>query len=93
VQVTATADGISYHVVAERPDCDLDEFTVSDDPSTIALLWNRRGRSELQVLKYIDNTLSEPIPLPGLVARELSISAVGNMVAMTPSKARRCHQP
>ena len=30
-----------------------------------------------------DNTLTEPIPLPGLVAGELSISAGGSMVAMT----------
>ena len=41
------------------------------------------GRSELQILEYADNTLAEPIPLPDLVARELSISAGGSMVAMT----------
>jgi len=83
LEATATADGVSYHVVAERPDCNLDEFAVSDDASTVALLWNRHGRSELQILEYTDNTLSEPIPLPGPVAGELSISAFGNMVAMT----------
>ncbi len=70
-------------MLAERPDCDLDEFTISDDLSTIALLWNMCGRSELQILEYTDNTLSEPIPLPGPVAGELSISALGNMVAVT----------
>ena len=32
---------------------------------------------------YADNTLHEPIPLPGMVASELSISAGGSMVAMT----------
>ncbi len=83
VEVTATEDGVSYSVVAERPDCDLDEFAVSDDLSTIGLLWNMQGCSELQVLEYTDNTLTEPIPLPGLVAGELSISAGGSMVAMT----------
>jgi dipeptidyl aminopeptidase/acylaminoacyl peptidase len=83
LEVTATQDGVSYSVVAERPDCDLDEFAVSDDLSTIALLWNLQGRSELQILEYTDNTLTEPIPLPGLVASELSISAGGSMVAMT----------
>ena len=83
VEVTATEDGVSYSVVAERPDCDLDEFAVSDDLSTIALLWNIQGCSELQILEYTDNTLTEPIPLPGLVAGELSISAGGSMVAMT----------
>jgi dienelactone hydrolase len=83
LEVTATRDGVTYFVVAERPDCDLDEFAVSDDLSTVALLWNIQGRSELQILEYSDYTLGEPIPLPGLVASELSISAGGSMVAMT----------
>jgi dipeptidyl aminopeptidase/acylaminoacyl peptidase len=83
LEVTATQDGVSYFVVAERPDCDLDEFVVSDDLSTVALLWNVQGCSELQILQYTDYTLDEPIPLPGMVASELSISAGGSMVAMT----------
>lgn len=83
LEVTATQDGVSYFVVTERPDCDLDEFAVSDDLSTVALLWNVQGRSELQMLQYTDYTLDEPIPLPGMVASELSISAGGSMVAMT----------
>lgn len=81
--VTATLDGVSYFVLAERPDCDLDEFIVSDDLSTIALLWNLHGASELQILEYTDYTLNDPIPLPGPVAGELSISAGGSLVAMT----------
>ena len=83
LEVTATPDGVSYSILAERPDCDLDEFAVSDDLSTVALLWNLQGRSELQILEYTDYTLNEPIPLPGVVASELSISAGGSMVAMT----------
>jgi len=83
VEVTITEDGVSYQVVAERPGYDLDEFAVSDDLSTVAMLWNIDGRSELQILEYVDKTLSEPIPLPGPVATELSISAGGSMVAMT----------
>lgn len=83
LEVTTTADGVSYQVVAERLGYDLDEFVVSDDLSTVALLWNIHGCSELQILQLADNTLSEPIPLPGLVATQLSISAGGSMVAMT----------
>ena len=83
LEITTTEDGVSYLVVAERPDCGLDEFVVSDDLSTIALLWNMQGRSELQIVEYADNTLTEPIPLPGPVASELSISAGGSMLAMT----------
>ena len=83
LEVTSTPDGVAYHVIAERPGYDLDEFAVSDDLSTVALLWNIDGCSELQVLEYADGTLSDPIPLPNPVAGELSISAGGSMVAMT----------
>jgi dipeptidyl aminopeptidase/acylaminoacyl peptidase len=83
LEVTATEDGIVFQVVAERPDCDLDEFIVSDDLSTVALLWNVDGRSELQTMSFVDYTLQEPIPLPAPVAGQLSISAGGSMVAMT----------
>jgi alpha-beta hydrolase superfamily lysophospholipase len=91
LEVTTTADGVSYQVVAERPGFELDEFVVSDDLSTVALLWNINGASELQILEYADYTLHEPIPLPGMVASELTISAGGSMVAMTvesPDKPR-----
>ena len=83
LEVTVTGDGIAYHVVAERPGFELDEFVVSDDLSTVAMLWNIHGCSELQILRYADNTLEKPIPLPGPVAGELSISAGGSMVALT----------
>jgi dipeptidyl aminopeptidase/acylaminoacyl peptidase len=82
-EVTTIADGVSYQVVAERPGYDLDEFAVSDDLSTVALLWNIDGGSELQILEYADKTLSDPISLPGPIASELSISAGGSMVAVT----------
>lgn len=83
LEVTVTPDGVAYHVVAQRPGHDLDEFAVSDDLSTVALLWNINGCSELQILSYADYTCSDPIPLPNRVAGELSISAGGSMVAMT----------
>ncbi len=91
LEVTTTADGVSYQVVAERPGYALDEFVVSDDLSTVALLWNINGASELQILEYADYTRYDPIPLPGMVASELTISAGGSMVAMTvegPDKPR-----
>jgi dipeptidyl aminopeptidase/acylaminoacyl peptidase len=83
LEVTTTPDGVSYQVVAERPGYELDEFTVSDDLSTVAMLWNINGVSELQILDLADQTLHEPIPLPGKVASELSMSAGGSMLAMT----------
>ena len=41
------------------------------------------GASELQILELADYTAYAPIPLPGMVASELSISAGGSMLAMT----------
>ncbi len=83
LEATTTPDGVSYQVIAERPGYELDEFTVSDDLSTVAMLWNMHGASQLQILELADYTLHEPIPLPGMVASELSISAGGSMLAMT----------
>ncbi len=91
LEVTAIEDGVSYQVIAERDGYELDEFVVSDDLSTVAILWNLHGCSELQIMQYADRTLSPPIELPGMVAGELSISAGGSMVAMTvegPSQPR-----
>lgn len=83
LEVTVTADGVAYQVIAERPGYELDEFTVSDDLSTVAILWNIHGASELQIIERTDYTLQPLIPLPGMVASQLSISAGGSMLAMT----------
>jgi acetyl esterase/lipase len=91
LEVISTEEGVSYQVVAERPGWELDEFVVSDDLSTVAILWNINGRSELQVMSYADKVLGDPIELPGPVAGQLSVSAGGSMVAMTvegPSQPR-----
>lgn len=87
IQVTVTEHGVTHRVLAERDDADLDEFAVSDNLSTVALLWNRGGASELQILELSDVTLLDPIPLPWgdgvAVASELSISADGSLLALT----------
>lgn len=84
VQATVTPEGVSHRMLAERDDCDLDEFTVSDDLTRAALLWNvDGGRSELQILELSDGSLHEPIPLPAPVASDLSISADGSLLALT----------
>lgn len=83
LEVTVTADGVAYQVIAENPGYELDEFTVSDDLSTVAILWNIHGASELQIIERTDYTLQPPVPLPGMVASQLSISAGGSMLALT----------
>lgn len=81
--------GIRFRVLAQRVDIGLDEFAVSHDQSTVALLWNVNGRSELQILTLPDQTLHPPIELPGEVASELSISAAGSVVSVTVSSPQR----
>lgn len=81
--IESARDGIRFAVIAERPDCGLDEFALSYDQSTLAILWNNQGRSELQVMTLPDRTLHPPIGLPGAVVGELSISTTGSLIAMT----------
>ncbi|MFW0783984.1 prolyl oligopeptidase family serine peptidase [Gordonia sp. CPCC 206044] len=83
--------GVRFRILAQRPDAGLDEFVVSNDQSTVAMLWNVHGRSELQILTLPDRTLHDPIELPGDVGGELSISAAGRLVALTVSSPR--HSP
>ncbi|MYR08734.1 prolyl oligopeptidase family serine peptidase [Gordonia sp. SID5947] len=83
--------GVRFRVLAQRPDSGLDEFAVSNDQSTVAMLWNVDGRSELQILTLPDQTLHEPIDLPGEVAAELSISAAGTLLTVTVSSPQ--HSP
>jgi dipeptidyl aminopeptidase/acylaminoacyl peptidase len=81
--IESARDGIRFAVIAERPECGLDEFALSYDQSTLAILWNNKGRSELQVMTLPDRTLHPPIQLPGSVVSELSISTTGSLIAMT----------
>lgn len=76
-------EGIRFTVLAERNGYGLDEFAISHDQSTVAILWNNKGHSELQVLTLPERTLHPPIELPGTVVGELSISASGSVIAMT----------
>ncbi|WP_425307742.1 prolyl oligopeptidase family serine peptidase [Ammonicoccus fulvus] len=85
IMMTATRGGVSRRVLAERDGADLDAFEVSEDNSTVALLWNvDGGRSELQLMSLVDGTLFDPIPLDGQVASEPSLSADGRLLALTP---------
>lgn len=75
--------GIRFTILAERSGYGIDEFAISNDQSTVAILWNNKGHSELQVMTLPERTLHPPIELPGSVVGELSISASGSIIAMT----------
>lgn len=83
-EVSIAGDTVSTRVLAEREGCELDEFEVSLDGSTAALLWNvRGGRSELQLLDTATGAMSAPIHLPEPVASGPSISGDGGRLALT----------
>ena len=84
----APAASGAIEVLAARDDAELDEFRVSEDGHTAALLWNVAGRSQLAFLD-LDTLAAEPAPpLPGEIARELTFSRNGRLVAMTISGSR-----
>lgn len=74
-----------------NPDQDVEEFVISDDASTAAVLWNSSGVSALEVLTLGENPASgearvsvrRSVELPGMVARELSISGDGSLISVT----------
>lgn len=81
--VAVADEGVSYRVLAERADADLDEFAVSEDHSVVVLLWNCKGFSELQILNLTDGSMDPPLPLPGPVTTQPSLSANGSVLAVT----------
>lgn len=74
-----------------NPDQDVEEFVISEDSSTAAVLWNSGGVSTLEVLTLglhpqnddIRVMVRRNVELPGMVARELSISGDGELISLT----------
>ncbi|GAB2659788.1 alpha/beta fold hydrolase [Gordonia jinhuaensis] len=86
--VEASRYGVRFQVLAERAGAGLDEFVVSNDQSTVAMLWNVDGYSELEIMSLPDQSTLPPIRLPGEVASQLSISAAGRLVTVTVQAPR-----
>ncbi len=69
-----------------NPDADVDEFVISEDCSTAAVLWNQAGVSHLELLTLGENQTMltrRPIDLPGLVASDLTITGDGRLLGFT----------
>jgi dipeptidyl aminopeptidase/acylaminoacyl peptidase len=86
-RVRIGADGApgQVEVVAARDDAELQEFAVSRDGTTAALLWNLGGRSELSLVDLATLKLSAGPRLPGDIASELKFSRDGRLLALTAS--------
>ena len=68
------------------PEADVDEFVISEDLSTAAVLWNQGGVSQLELLSLGENQrvqVRRAVELPGMVAAHLSITDDGSLLALT----------
>lgn len=69
-----------------NPDADVDEFVISEDLSTAAVLWNQGGVSQLELLTLGEDQkvqVRRTVELPGMVAADLSITDDGSLLAVT----------
>jgi len=77
----------AIEVLASREDAELQEFALTEDGSTAALLWNVAGRSELS---FFDMETKDQIPAPNLpteIASGVTFSKDGSRLAFTASGA------
>ncbi len=85
VRIGAGGSPGPVELLAAREDAELDEFAITSDGKTAALLWNTGGRSELSFLDLITGTTTAGPVLGVRVARELVFSSDGNLLALTIS--------
>jgi dipeptidyl aminopeptidase/acylaminoacyl peptidase len=71
-------------IVHREADCD--EFCISEDLSTAAVLWNLSGRSALEILRLNGEqrvVARRSVELPGMVAAGLTLTDDGTTLALT----------
>jgi dipeptidyl aminopeptidase/acylaminoacyl peptidase len=78
------SDGVAEgaRLLAERADAELDDVILSLDGKRAALIWNREGHSECQILD-LDSGASHDLLLPEPVAHGGSFSGDGRLLALT----------
>jgi dipeptidyl aminopeptidase/acylaminoacyl peptidase len=74
-------------VVAERPDAELDGFTLNEQGTMAALVWNAAGRSELWFADLPSGAVTKGPELPAELAGGLRFTRDGSALAMTISGA------
>ncbi|MHA7686930.1 alpha/beta hydrolase family protein [Corynebacterium evansiae] len=77
---------IEREELISNPEADVDEFAISEDLSTAAVLWNQAGISNLELLSLGDEQrvqVRRTVELPGMVAAGLSITDDGQLLALT----------
>jgi dipeptidyl aminopeptidase/acylaminoacyl peptidase len=73
----------AIEVIAARDDAELQEFAISEDGITAALVWNAGGRSELAFLDLASGATTPGPALPAEIALGITFSQDGKQLAMT----------
>ncbi len=77
----------SEEIVAQRDDADVQEFKLSPDKTTAAVLWNVAGRTTLEFIDLDSGAVRSGPSLPGELALALDFSSNGHQLAMTVAGA------
>lgn len=72
----------AIEVIAERDDAQLEEYALSEDGQTAALVWNAAGRCELVFLDLATRQMTPAPVLPAETVSELAFSQDGSLLAL-----------
>lgn len=82
VKIGADGQPGPIEVLAARPDADLQEFEITRDGKTAALIWNVGGQSDIEFLNLETLQLSPGPKMPTEIGGDLIFSYDGSMVAL-----------
>ncbi|AGF72611.1 alpha/beta hydrolase family protein [Corynebacterium halotolerans] len=86
LRLGVTGEQVTATELIASPEADVDEFVISEDCTTAAVLWNQAGVSALELLTLDEHQavlMRRPVELPGLVASDLTITGDGRLLALT----------
>ncbi|MGP6173057.1 alpha/beta hydrolase family protein [Corynebacterium sp. A21] len=86
VRLGITDDQVTETELITNGDAEVDEFVISEDLSTAAVLWNLAGISALELLALAPDqsiTMRRTVELDGMVASALSITDDGLLLSLT----------
>lgn len=86
MRVTVDGDRVEATELLGTPDSDVDEFVISEDLSTAAVLWNVNGVSALELLTLGEEQqvlVRRAVELPGMVASDMTITDDGELLSLT----------
>lgn len=86
LRVTVADGRVEATELLGTPDSDVDEFVISEDLSTAAVLWNANGISALELLTLGPEQqvlVRRAVELPGMVASAMTITDDGELLSLT----------